>query len=131
MSDTSRPVVAAVVAPLAPAVLFVAFSPDAALIAGTFSCIVFFLLGLPAISVLRRLGKLNFSSLILVGAVIGVGSFLCFNVWFAKLLGSSASSALDLTTVAWGAGLGALVAGTFGAIAGLHNLRANRTAQNA
>jgi hypothetical protein len=131
MSDTSRTVIAAVVAPLAPALLFVAFSPDAALIAGIFSYIVFFLFGLPAISVLRRVGKLNFPSLILAGAIIGAGSFLCFNVGLVKLLGSPASSALDLTTYAWGAGLGALVAGTFGAIAGLHNLRANRAAQNA
>ena len=102
-----------------------------AIIAGIFSYIVFFLLGLPAISVLRRLGKLSIASLLLAGAIIGVGSFACFSIWFARLLGSPASSALDLTTYAWGAGLGALVAGTFGAIAGLHNLRANRAAQNA
>ena len=123
MPDSSRTLVAALVAPLVPVLVFAALGLGAAVVAGIFSYIVFLVLGLPAISALRRFGKLTFPTLILSGAIIGAGSFLCFGIGLARLLGSPATGALDLSTIAWGAGLGGLVAGAFGAIAGLHNLR--------
>ena len=129
MSGTSRILVAAIVAPLLPAALLAAFSPSGAFVAVLYGYVVFLLLGLPTVSVLRRFGKLTVSSLILSGAAIGIVSLLCFSVGLAKLLGSPASDAIDITTCAWGAGLGALVAGSFGAIAGPHNLRAPAAAE--
>ena len=83
MSEASRISIAAVVAPLAPALLLVAFSPSAAFVAIIYGYVVFFLLGLPTVSVLRRLGKLTILSLVLSGAVIGVASFLCFSAGLA------------------------------------------------
>ena len=130
MSHPSRPLAAAIVAPLAPAVVFSVFGLGAALVAGIFSYIVFVALGLPAISVLRRFGKLNIFSLLLSGAVIGAGSFLCFSLLFAKLLGST-QIGVELSTFAWGAGLGALVAGSFGVIAGVRNLRTPQASHSA
>ena len=71
----------------------------------------------------------NFFSHFLLARPLASGSFLCFSAGLAKLLGSPASDAVGLTTCVWGAGLGALVAGCFGAIAGLHNLRASAAAE--
>jgi len=129
MSGTSRILVAAIVAPLAPAALLAVLSPSAAFVAGIYGYSIFLVLGLPTVSALRRFGKLTISSLIFSGAVIGLVSFLCFSVGLAKLLGSPASDAIDSATCFWGAGLGALVAGCFGAIAGLHNLRTSAAAE--
>ena len=63
------------------------------------------------------------------GPLVYVSRSFCFSVGFAKLLGSPASGAIDINTCAWGAGLGALVAGSFGAIAGPQNLRAPAAAE--
>ena len=126
MSDASRILVAAIVAPLTPAALFAVVNVYAAAVAAIYSYIVFLILGLPAVFVLRRLGKLTILSLVLSGAGVGVVSFLCFSAGLAKLFGSPASDALAITPSALGGSLGALVAGCFGVIAGLPNLSAGQ-----
>jgi len=95
-----------------------------------FSYVIFGLFGVPTISALRRFGKLNLFSLVFCGATIGAAAIGLFILGFDKLVGWSDPGAFILTACAWGAVQGALVGGSFGAIAGLHNLRANQAGRN-
>jgi hypothetical protein len=113
---------------MVPAALLIPFDSMGALVALVFSYAVFPTIGFPAIATLRRFGKLNIFSLVFVGGIIGAISFLGLSYWFAKVLDSTGSSALQLKTISWGFFLGALSAGTFGVIVGLQSLRAGRAA---
>ena len=123
MNKIPRRLLALVIAPLAPAVLPVAFDHSFAIVAVAFSYLVFSCVGLPVVLALRHFQWLNIASLLLSGAVLGAVSFALF---LDVLFGSSPSSVTDLRALLWGAGLGMSVAGSYGAIAGIRNLSAVR-----
>ena len=81
------------------------------------SYVSFFAIGLPLIYVLRRAGYLNFLTLLVGGALVGVAVFFLFTKVLGFLLTSSASS--GVLQLVWGAVLGFGVACLFGLIAGI------------
>lgn len=77
------------------------------------TCVV----GLPLVIFLKRGGRLNLVSMSIAGAVSGGGLSACFSYFLSLLLGSPLR--FDITLATWGAGLGIMVAITFGLLAGI------------
>lgn len=79
----------------------------------------FWIIGLPLVKLLRRLGRLNLLILTLCGALAGAAVFVLFGVFLALALGSLLYSSVNSLMLVWGGILGASVAASFGSIAGV------------
>ena len=79
------------------------------------------LVGVPLWSFLKRIGRLNVSTLAFAGAIAGIVVFYLFVISFAALLGAPLilSGKEFAYTAVWGGGLGFLVSLTASLIAGL------------
>jgi len=133
---------AILIAPVAPALLFLlffsllmfwdrsVFSSDTGSVVGWTAFVGylgFFLLGLPAIFVLGRAGRLQLRPLLVAGAICGAAAQFLF---FAALFGVSSVFPMSLPSAAylalWGAVPGSIVAFTYWLIA---IMRHNRTVE--
>lgn len=116
-----RLALAAAIAPLVPMFPVVAMygAQPIAMIFSLGTSYVGFLVVLPIILYLERRGQLDFSWLIVVGAVGGTMAFSGFLIAFAFMLGSFPRFSDYWIAVVWGAPLGIAVALAFGLIAGI------------
>lgn len=117
---------AAVISPLIPAVIALApmlggenpqFEMLAVALALLTSYLGLFVIGLPLVFLLERIGWLNLPVLSITGALAGIGVLALFLQGLGAILESSAP--INTIQILWGAGLGFSAALSFGLISGI------------
>ena len=127
MSDT-RMILAALLAPALPGILalFEYGDIESGGSASLFILLIAFpvsngastMFGLPMVAYLRQKRRLNVTTVVVGGAILGAIVFFLFGFLLAALLGSSRDSLPALNELTYGAALGVLVALPFALIAG-------------
>lgn len=133
----SRKTLAFIIAPILPSLFFlVALHPSSVRLAAfmlvfsvPFSYLPCFLLGLPLMRFLEKRHSLNTLMLTISGALLGIIVFYIFGFVLSGVLSSSKGIVPGVGELGWGAALGALVAISFGLIAGFPLFKSGAAAQ--
>ncbi|WP_308366717.1 MULTISPECIES: hypothetical protein [unclassified Microbulbifer] len=125
--NNKRIILAFVFAPLVPTIYFLGFMEPVGknvilmllVYSICFSYLPTLLLGLPLVSYLRKVHRLNLVNVVAIGAAGGMIVFYVFGFVFSAMLDSSKSVTPAISELIWGAILGMSVAIPFSLIAGI------------